>query len=157
MEPPSSRVVTILNDSGRSVSSDLIEHAVAGSAQYKRVKGYDVRVLLTSDEQVRELNRTYRGIDESTDVLSFVDSTNPIDGDIAIAMPYALRQAERRNVPLEQEIAYLAIHGTLHLTGMDDLLEVDRTQMIAEMNEIAEEIGVPADHQWHSILHGDPA
>ena len=117
----------------------------------------DVSLLLTTDDHIRELNRTYRGVDEATDVLSFPagDFPNAPLGDVAIAVPYADRQAQTRGVPLEQELAYLAIHGVLHLIGFDDETDVDREGMMREMNRVAVAAGLPPDPEWSSVLHSE--
>jgi rRNA maturation RNase YbeY len=114
-------------------------------------------LLLTSEERVRELNRTFRGVDESTDVLTFPAGTYAGDdlGDVAIAVPYAERQAKLRKVSLTQELGFLAIHGALHLVGLDDQTEIDRAEMVREMNLVAVEAGLKPDEQWASILHGE--
>jgi rRNA maturation RNase YbeY len=113
-------------------------------------------VLLTHDEDIRRLNREFRHLDEPTDVLTFPSGEEDPLGDIAIALPYASRQAEKRGVPLEQELAYLAIHGALHLAGFDDETEPERARMVREMNRIATELGLPPDEEWGSLLHEEP-
>lgn len=114
-------------------------------------------MLLGSDEDVRELNRDFRGLDEATDVLTFPANHPMMLGDIAISVPYAERQAQKRRVSLSQEIGYLAIHGGLHLMGFDDGSERDRSQMVQQMNRAAVAAGLKPDAEWASILHGDQA
>lgn len=99
------------------------------------------------------MNREYRGIDQATDVLTFVAAPNPssVLGDIAIAVDVALSQAEARKIPLAQELTYLALHGGLHLLGMDDETDGERDAMIARMNEIAVVLGMPPDEDWHTM------
>ena len=91
----------------------------------------EVSVLLTDDREIRVLNRTYRGIDEPTDVLAFaLDEARPPDGvvadvevgelgDVVVSVQTARRQAQRRGTSLDQELELLAVHGTLHLLGYD--------------------------------------
>ena len=115
-------------------------------------------MLLTDDAHIRDLNRQFRGVDESTDVLTFPSAPDGTYlGDIAISVPYAERQALARRVSLTQELAYLAIHGALHLAGFDDEEDADREKMVAEMNEVAKAAGLKPDEQWWSILHGEAA
>ena len=160
MEPPSTQFIAILNESGRRMPVSLIRRAVAFALDSHGHASATVSVLLTTDEHVRELNRTFRHVDEPTDVLSFPAGSlaekllpgAPL-GDIAIAIPYAERQARARKVSLSQEIAYLAIHGTLHLVGFDDLTDNDRAKMIDAMNEVAVGAGLKPDYAWSSILH----
>ena len=105
----------------------------------------DVSVVIADDETVRELNRRHRGLDESTDVLSFSfihqgeyygDGEAPISlsetevfamppgqppglGEVIVSYPQAVRQAEESPHTLDQELASLLAHGVLHLLGYD--------------------------------------
>lgn len=79
-------------------------------------------VLFTSDRRIRELNRTYRGKDRSTDVLSFPGGETPEGthlGDVAVSVPTALRQAKAAGHPPEEELETLLLHGVLHCLGYD--------------------------------------
>ena len=99
--------------------------------------GRDFTCLLTNDEKLRELNRTWRGKDEPTDVLSFPAShlpgalkqalPAPPLGELAISCGRARFQAAENGHTLEEEIAILMLHGVLHLMGMDH--ESDKGQM----------------------------
>lgn len=134
--------------------TDLIERAVSMALAENDSPDAEVCVLVTTDERVAELNRLFRGIDAPTDVLTFPSGEAQTLGDVAIALPYAERQAELRGVSLDQELSYLAIHGALHLVGFDDEEESDRLEMVAEMNRIAKLAGLPPDEDWYSMLHG---
>lgn len=86
----------------------------------------EVSLLLTDDTRMTELNERYRGLDKTTDVLSFSLQENDSDlpfgeflGDIVISVPTARKHADEAGVPLEQEIETLALHGLLHLLGHD--------------------------------------
>ena len=124
--------------------------------------GYDgpsgeVSVLFTSDDELRRLNRTFRGIDEATDVLSFPapEGVEGQIGDIAVSVGFARRHAERRGVPIHEEAALLALHGALHLMGYDDGTEEQRDDMVRRMNEVAEACGMSTDPDWGSLPNGD--
>lgn len=153
MEPPSTRSIHITNETGRRIQLQPIRRAVSAALKRHGAEGATVSVLLTDDAAMRDLNSRFRGVDESTDVLSFPTFENDPLGDIAIAVPYAEKQAQARGVALVQELGYLAIHGTLHLLGFDDEAEIDRAQMIQKMNEAAVDAGLTPDEGWHSILH----
>jgi rRNA maturation RNase YbeY len=153
MEPPSSPVVSVLNHTGLEIDTAPIERAVRSALLHKSIAEAEACVLLTSDEEIQRLNREFRHLDEPTDVLTF--PTEEPGGDIAIAVPYAQRQAERRRVSLEQELAYLAIHGGLHLSGMDDETDSERDEMLHQMNAVARSLSLPEDHEWGSLLHGE--
>jgi len=98
----------------------------------------EVSVLFCGDRRMRSLNRRYRRIDRSTDVLSFPadPGVEPGDvrsrstlGDIVISIPYAARQARRRGQPVSREVDRLLVHGFLHLLGYDH--ETDDGEMDA--------------------------
>jgi rRNA maturation RNase YbeY len=152
MEPPSSHSISVLNPSGYPIDEARISHAVATALNSERAEPSDVRVLLTEDEKIRELNSRFRGLDQATDVLTFPEGER-CSGDIAISLPYAERQAQARNIKAQDEIIYLAIHGALHLTGLDDQTDTDRAQMVQKMNAVAAQIKLPPTEDWSSLLH----
>ncbi len=81
-------------------------------------------VVITGDDEVRRLNRTFRGIDKPTDVLSFPadpvpEVEAPYLGDLVLALPYIQRQAATEPHDWRDEIVLAVIHGTLHLLGYD--------------------------------------
>ena len=94
---------------------------------------YEVSLVFTDSETVRQLNREYRGVDEPTDVLAFymlpqkiADSSFvlPPDGvtrlgEVIISYPQAVAQAREQGHSLERELALLVIHGILYLLGYD--------------------------------------
>lgn len=96
--------------------------------------GTALAILVTDDEEVRQMNLQFLGIDEPTDVLSFPDeaddfvqgmSDEKLLGDIAIALPTAQRQAEAVGHSLDAEVAHLLTHGILHLRGYDHVTNAE--------------------------------
>src|SRR4051794_26354708 len=112
MEPPSRHVIAIVNESGRRVPRGLLIRAVAATLDLHGRTG-TVSILVCADNAIRELNKPSRGIDGATDVPPSPAGDFPGAplGDIAIALPYAERQAQARGVSRSQELGYLAIHG----------------------------------------------
>lgn len=155
-EPHPGAIVTVLNLSGRKLKFDLIRRAIVETCRANGLKG-EVGVLLTTDEHIRELNSSFRQVDEATDVLTFAasaDAPSPTGirflGEIAISVDMAARQAASRKTSTRQEVGYLALHGALHLAGWDDEEEQDRAAMVAEMNRLAPACGLVPDPDWHS-------
>ncbi len=113
----------------------------------------EVSIVLTGDEEIRRLNHLYRGEDHTTDVLSFPLSDNsepaaefvvPNDhhlGDIAISYPQALRQAQQHGNTVRQELALLAIHGTLHLMGYDHERALEANEMRTKETQLMSQLG----------------
>jgi probable rRNA maturation factor len=78
-----------------------------------------VTIALVTDQRMRALNRQFRGVDASTDVLSFPAAEAGNLGDIAIARGVAGRQAKAAGHSAGAELRVLALHGLLHLAGYD--------------------------------------
>jgi probable rRNA maturation factor len=83
-----------------------------------RARGH-VTVALVPDRRIQELNRTFRGIDATTDVLSFPAAEPGTLGDVVIARGVARRQAREAGHDMPTEVRVLALHGLLHLLGYD--------------------------------------
>ncbi len=86
----------------------------------------ELSILLTDDSEMQELNKTYRGKDKTTDVLSFclaegegVEFSGDQLGDVVISIPTAAAQAESLGTGLHEELLRLLIHGVLHLHGFE--------------------------------------
>lgn len=100
---------------------------LAGRARaYLRALGRrdgELSVLLTTDGRIRRINRRWRDIDRSTDVLSFPLSTppgsGPLLGDVVISLDTAVRRARGGEHRLEEELDRYLAHGLLHLLGFD--------------------------------------
>jgi probable rRNA maturation factor len=88
-----------------------------------------VAVRITDDDEMRRLNREFAGDDHATDVLSFEGSGDHV-GDIAISWPAVVEQAQRWGHDDKTEVAYLAVHGLLHLLGWDHLTRVEAGEMM---------------------------
>jgi probable rRNA maturation factor len=105
----------------------------------------DVDVMLTSDAEMKRLNRDFRGKNKSTDVLSFPapeEISKQHAGDLAISLDTAARQAESFGHSLGEEVRVLMVHGLLHLKGMDH--ETDSGEMAAREAELRRELKLPA-------------
>jgi len=119
----------------------------------------EVAVTLVDDEEIRVLNRDYRGKDAPTDVLSFplwepeevadirahperYPERPLLVGDVVISVETAARQAEEYGHGLERELAYLCVHGMLHLLGYDHEDEAARAAMRAREEAILTELGL---------------
>lgn len=84
----------------------------------------EVCVVLSDDAALRDLNRTWRGLDKPTNVLSFPAAGMPgpgprLMGDVVLAYETLARESEAETKPLAHHLAHLVVHGTLHLLGED--------------------------------------
>ncbi|HIZ43899.1 MAG TPA: rRNA maturation RNase YbeY [Firmicutes bacterium] len=129
----------------------------------------EVSVTLTDAERVREINREFRGIDRTTDVLSFpmaeyqspadfsfleeeenFDCFNPetgelLLGDIILNVEKIREQAEAYGHSLVRELAFLTAHSMLHLMGYDHMEEQDRLLMEARQKLLMDTLGIPRE------------
>ncbi|MEN9933461.1 MAG: hypothetical protein RLZZ387_40 [Chloroflexota bacterium] len=144
------------------VSPELIERAVAATLATEEVAGpVEVSVLVTDDAQLHQLNRDYRGVDAPTDVLSFADEEDedagtpafvrPPDaprylGDIALSYERVVAQAAEYGHSRERELAFLVVHGVLHLLGYDhERGSEDDSDMRARQDAVMERLGITRD------------
>lgn len=110
----------------------IVQRCVRRTLEVERAPGCEVCVVLTGDDEIRELNRTWRDIDAPTDVLSFPqlegmelptvpegeDELLPL-GDIVVSLETIARQADELSVGADACLAHAVVHGVLHLLGHD--------------------------------------
>ncbi len=130
------------------IAQRAAERAVVESAQANLAAGAgitaEISVRLTSDVEVRTLNRQYRGRDMSTNVLSFPmidpDLLETLEGDvgrelllgdIVLALETCAGEATARGITLADHAAHLIVHGTLHLLGHDHMNDAEAEAMEA--------------------------
>ena len=89
-------------------------------------KNVELSLNLVGEAKIKELNKKYRSKNVTTNVLSFSLKEPRLKkygilplGDIFICLPFAVKEAERQNISLEKELAWLTVHGLLHLLGYD--------------------------------------
>ncbi len=107
-------------------------------------RSFSLDVSWADDEQIQTLNRDYRSKDKATDVLSFpfwegetLFDGEPVPlGDLVLSLETAARQAKELKHSLEAELAFLSIHGTLHLLGFDHDTPANRRAMFAWQDEL---------------------
>ena len=112
----------------------------------KVLKGYspnkEFNIIFVNDKYIQTINRDYRNIDRVTDVISFAlcdDPNNEFEnelGDIFIDIDQAIRQASEYGHSIEREVAFLAVHGYLHLCGYDHMTKEDEEIMYKKQDEI---------------------
>jgi probable rRNA maturation factor len=100
----------------------------------------NVNVLVTSNEELRDLNRRFRKKDKPTDVLSFPSGIDGFEGDIAISVEIARKNGESLGHGLAMELKILILHGVLHLAGYDH--ETDDGKMARTEMRLREQLGL---------------
>jgi len=137
-------VVTVCDAAGAPVRVPGLAAWLVGIAP--RAARGTVTLVVTSDRRIRGLNRTWRGQDKATDVLSFPAGDDPGPaphlGDIVISRETAARQARHEGHSLATELRVLALHGLLHLLGYDH--ERDSGRMARIERRLRRQGGLPA-------------
>jgi probable rRNA maturation factor len=104
----------------------------------------EVEVLLSSDAELKRLNKAFRGKNKATDVLSFPapEEAGDVAGDLAISLETAQRQADEHGHSLRDEVRVLMLHGLLHLDGEDH--ETDKGEMAGREARLRGELRLPS-------------
>ena len=101
---------------------------------------YQVTLVLTDDAEMRALNRTWRGKDAATNVLSFPAHEKVkgpgLLGDVVIAFETTSKEARAQHIAFDDHVAHLVVHGTLHLLGYDHEHEADAERMESLETEV---------------------
>ncbi|MCH5159872.1 MAG: rRNA maturation RNase YbeY [Clostridiales bacterium] len=136
-----------------------IKHLLEGALKYLGQPACELEMSLSivSPYEIQSLNKSFRGVDAVTDVLSFPTIDNPerkvIDlnefaldvnpdthklnlGDVIICRERAIEQAKEYGHSIKREMSFLALHGLLHLLGYDHIESADEEQMTRLQNEI---------------------
>lgn len=131
-----------------------IEEALSFSLKSEGVFAEEIEISLSlvSNDEIKELNKTYRGRDAITDVLSFPQYTsldeikNEKDflclGDIVISLDKVREQSEEYGHSIERELLYLTIHSLLHLIGYDHINEEDKILMRSKEENILKQLDI---------------
>jgi len=111
----------------------------------------ELSCIIVDDEKIHEINRDYRQIDRSTDVISFaledsdqfyVEGMPRSLGDIFISYDHAKIQAQEYGHSLKREMCFLMTHGLLHLLGYDHMNETDEKEMFGLQKIILDQLGI---------------
>ena len=143
--------IEIINETKEEIKElevlpDLLEFA----ANKQQVKDVVFNIIIVDNEYIHQLNKTYRGVDRPTDVISFALEDNGacetefgrILGDIYISIVQARIQAKEYGHSLKRELAFLSIHGFLHLLGYDHMTEEEEKEMFGRQEWILNEYGI---------------
>ena len=136
----------------------LLKGAIKTALEFEDFKkDAEVSLSFVTNEEIHQLNRDYRGVDRPTDVLSFpmidgdadegdidIHSDSVVLGDIIISAEKAVEQAAAYGHSIERELAFLAVHSTLHLLGYDhETSPEDEKDMFDRQEKILTLAGIP--------------
>ena len=132
-----------IEDNGLYKDYDYLYEVLDSALEHEKVDNAIFSVVFMEDEEIHQMNKEYRGVDRVTDVISFAFEDNEdfvyndirMLGDIFICIPQMKRQAEEFGHSEKRELAFLAVHGILHLLGYDHMNEQDEKVMF-ELQEL---------------------
>lgn len=142
----------VLTDEQVQLMTSIIQYA--GKTENTSEQS-ELSITIVRDAEIKELNKTHRGIDEPTDVISF-EMQDQLDdvplavqeqvghmlGDIIISIDRAYEQANEYNHSIEREVGFLVVHGFLHLLGYTHETAEDEKAMFSKQNEILDHYGL---------------
>lgn len=162
-------VTTVNSDiNSYTVDFDKIRNVADQIRYHLGIPHYELAITFVDAEEIHVLNREYRGKDQSTDVLSFPqcewdeplrvgaatekdiqDDTPPeILGDIVISLPDAEKNAQSIGQGLDREVAFLLVHGILHLCGHDHMHPDEEKTMLAEQDQLMKLLSAKTPAPW---------
>lgn len=141
----------IFNETEEEINEiDKIRELLNFAIKYQEVGNVEFNVIFVDNKYIHALNRDYRNIDRETDVITFaLEDSKDIEyedyrllGDIYISLDKAHSQAKEYGHSFLRELAFLTIHGFLHLLGYDHMVEEDEKIMFARQEEILNAFGI---------------
>lgn len=140
----------IIDEFGYKKNYDYLYEVIDTTLKHEKVNNAYFSVILIDDEKMHEMNKEYRGIDRTTDVLSFALEDNQVFqteirelGDIFISVPKMIEQANEYGHSEKRELSFLVCHGLLHLLGYDHTRsEEDEKIHFGLQNEILNELDI---------------
>jgi probable rRNA maturation factor len=136
-------------------AEEIVRRAIVQAADIVTAGDIELAVMLTDDAAMRALNNQWRGLDKSTNVLSFpapaaLRGDSPVHlGDIAIAYETVAREAESEGKPLAHHLSHLAVHGFLHLLGYDHESGPEAQAMEQQERAILARLRIPDPYLTH--------
>lgn len=140
----------IINEFGYDGDYTYLDEVINHTLAKLNVTNATLAVIFIDDEKMQSLNFAYRHMDRTTDVLSFAledneDITLPIRqlGDIFISIPQMQRQAKEYEHSEKRELAFLTVHGLLHLLGYDHTRSKEEEQIqFALQDEVLNDLNI---------------
>lgn len=143
--------IEIFNETEEEIKEiDTIYKLMTYALEKENVHHAIFNIIIIDNERIRKINRDYRGIDRETDVISFAledskDFVYPnfrLLGDIYISLDKVKEQSKLYEHSFLRELAFLAVHGLLHLLGYDHMTKEQEEIMFHKQDEILDDFGI---------------
>ena len=140
----------IFNETDYQVDIQKIKNLLDYALKNENITNTEFNIIFVNNEEIRKINREYRGIDRETDVISFAledDDSFPetkvkVLGDIYISVGRIISQAKEYGHSETRECAFLVIHGLLHLLGYDHMTKEEEEVMFKKQEAILDGYGI---------------
>ena len=142
---------SITNEFGYEKDYSYLDNVIKSTLKHEKVENANFSIVFVDNEKIQYLNKTYRGIDRVTDVISFAfedtidDKENILYnnmrflGEIYICIPRMIEQSVMYGHSETRELAFLTVHGLLHLLGYDHQTKEDEEKMFGLQEVILNE------------------
>lgn len=146
------RNIGIFNETQEKVENlEVLEPLLTYALEVENVDNLEFNVIIINNEEIHKINKEYRGIDRPTDVISFAledykdikyENDYRVLGDIYISIDKVREQAKEYGHSEKRELAFLAVHGLLHLLGYDHMEKEDEKVMFSKQELILDGYGI---------------
>lgn len=146
------RNIGIFNETQEKVENlEVLEPLLTYALEVENVDNLEFNVIIINNEEIHKMNKEYRGIDRPTDVISFAledykdikyENDYRVLGDIYISIDKVKEQAKEYGHSEKRELAFLAVHGLLHLLGYDHMEKEDEKVMFSRQELILDGYGI---------------
>jgi probable rRNA maturation factor len=143
---------------GHAIDSRGLRAGVKAALALGDIDDGIVNVAIVDDPTIHEMNVRHLEHDYPTDVLSFLieQDGNRIEGDIAVSIDTAAREAPKYGWQTDDELLLYVVHGALHLAGFDDLEPAKQQAMRAAEQQLLAEFGLRASYEERVATSSDP-
>ncbi len=143
-------MIEIFNKTNYKIDEEMLNKVIKIALDKEKINNAYFNIIFVNNDEIWEINKTYRNIDRPTDVISFAledDDIIPkmdvrILGDIYISVDKIIEQASSYNHSELRELCFLTIHGLLHLLGYDHMKEEEEKIMFEKQEVILNEAGI---------------
>lgn len=135
--------IEINNTVGAKIPRVYIKRIEQSFTKQFHIKNKIVSLAIVGNKTIKSLNKTYRGRNTVTDVLSFVDGEDDFLGEIIICYPQIKKQASEQRHSIRMEFAIVLVHGLLHLLGYDHSIKKDAKKMFALQKSLVQKVSTP--------------
>lgn len=142
--------IGIFNKTEEKIDKNFVRKVVKHTLKKMEAEKSEVNIIFVGLEEIHEINKTYRNVDRPTDVISFaLEDTEDVTvyeervlGDIYICLDKVHEQAKEYGHTEIREMAFLIVHGLLHLLGYDHMIKEEEKIMFGLQEEILNEMGI---------------